>query len=200
MKYYLLLIPLLFMLVGEWPAKAAPQASARIVYEGLALHTPETAVETFVEAFQRDDFYAVYLIFSRTTQISIATHINSLNYSRLINATDVEAREILADTPLFQMMDTWEHQGTFYLFDTIMLAAKEHSAFMVDLNGNLSIAQVNKVDGARQADVYATVEGIEGEVLFRLEQAPSGRWRITQLVLPGGDEMLIPWAVPGSVD
>ena len=40
------------------------EAVARTYYESLDLSTPETAVSQFTNAFQRDDFETVYLIFS----------------------------------------------------------------------------------------------------------------------------------------
>ena len=51
-------------------------------------------------------------------------------------------------------------------------------------------------DDRNTTDLTATVEGTEGPVVFRMVQAPSGRWRVLQVIAPGGDTGFIPWSIP----
>ena len=44
-------------------------------------------------------------------------------------------------------------------------------------------------------DVITSVEGIDGEVIFRTVPTPSGHWQVMQVIVPGGDEDLLPWSV-----
>ena len=84
-------------------------------------------------------------------------------------------------------------------FDDLMLAAARHEAFLIDLSGEVTIqsaAAGTPLGDDAVVDVVGAVEGIDGEVIFRTVQAPSGRWRVRQVVVPGGDEEMIPWAVP----
>ena len=175
------------------------ESSARTFYESLDLSSPESAVKTFTDAFQKEDYYTVFLIFSPSSQQAISNSINILNYDKLIKLDDYsEAKNILADTPHFQLVEDWEHINSLYFFDSIMLAAKEQSALLIDLSGGISILRSESISDSSQVDVHANVEGIEGNVVFRMEQSPSGRWRVHQVIAPGGDEELIPWSVSGE--
>lgn len=87
-------------------------------------------------------------------------------------------------------------------FDDLMLAAEKHSAFLVDLRGEETVTRTRSAktaEGEDAVDVAATVEGIDGQVAFRMVQVPSsGRWRVNQVILPGGDQDMMPWAVPAG--
>lgn len=172
---------------------------ARTYYESLSLDSPEAAVETFAESFQKQDFFTVFLVLSPSTQIRVENNINTLNYKELIDVENLaEAEEMLANTPQFQLMSEWEHLGSvsIYLFDSIMLAAGQNSNFLIDLSGDTSILNSEPRSDGSEVDVFANVEGIDGDIIFRTEQAPSGRWRIKQVIVPGGNEDLVPWTVP----
>jgi hypothetical protein len=121
---------------------------------------------------------------------------------------------ILADTPITQAVplmregmmypgagevEFFEHRNTAYYFDFLMLSAKQHSALYIDLDGEVIIQETRESEHARYGpitDVVTSVDGIEGQVIFRMVQAPSGRWRVLQVILPGGNEEMLPWAVP----
>ncbi len=190
----------LLLLIGC--ARNEDETIPRTYYESLALDTPELAVETFVDAFQKDNFEALYLIFAPNTQRQITNSINLLQYQDFVKATDYEeANEIASDSVQSRPLNEWEHMTTGYRFDSLMLVARQHSAFLIDLSGHVSILRtVDFVDddGKVFADVITDVEGIDGEVVFRMEQAPSGRWRVGQVILPGGDEDRVPWSVPAK--
>ncbi len=178
--------------------------NARTYYESLDLHEPESAIDTFIDAFQREDFFTVFLILSPSAQFRTENNIAMLNYGELIQVESLdEAKEILADTPQYQIRLEWEHGGAVssYLFDSIMLAAKQHSAFLIDLSGEVSILRTEQLSDSSddsKVNVISSVEGTEGNVIFRMVQAPSGRWRVQQVIVPGGDEDLIPWSVPSN--
>ena len=190
-----LILPLLISCAGA----TEDEPVARTYYESLVLDTPETAVETFVDAFQRDDFETLYLIFAPNTQMRITNSLSLLQYQDFVKVNDYEgAYEIASDSVQFKMLDEWEHMTTGYRFDSMMLVAKQHSAFLIDLSGDVSILRTEEFgDGERSfSDVITTVSGIEGEVVFRMKQAPSGRWRVRQVIVPDGNEEQIPWSVP----
>jgi len=201
LSFVLTLCAFIIFLAG---CKANSQENkARTFYESLDIYTPESAVETFVDAFEREDFFTVFLILSPSTQFLTENNIAALNYGELIQVESLEeAKEILADTPQYQVRLEWEHGGAVasYLFDSIMLAAKQHSAFLIDLSGEVSILRSEQISDSSsdrsKVDVITTVEGIEGDVIFRMEQAPSGRWRVRQVIVPDGNEEQIPWSVP----
>ncbi len=79
-----------------------------------------------------------------------------------------------------------------------MLLVKKHNAFSIDLRGEVTIEQTKPwADQYNEGvDVLTRVAGIEGTVTFRMVQASSGRWRVRQVIVPGGDEENVPWSVP----
>jgi hypothetical protein len=98
----------------------------------------------------------------------------------------------------FADLTSWESHDYWYLFDQLMLIANRHDAFLIDLSGHVQI--INEAGGAVEGwtDVTAEVEGIEGDVTFRMTQSRTGRWKVFQVVVPGGDMHAVPWSVPTS--
>jgi hypothetical protein len=176
---------------------------SRTFYETLDLDTPKSAVRTFTRAFQREDFMSVYLILATRTQFIIHQQINLMMYDQWFDTAYIE--EIFEDVTVFsEGIGKAEHiDSGWYLFDQVMLAAKEHSALLIDLSGEVKIIDSyasEDIGDLEAVDVVATVEGIDGDVVFRMVQAPSGRWRVYQVIVEGGDEEMIPWAVPHEDD
>lgn len=188
---------------GYWIAVQlqGPKLTARTYYESLDLATPEGAVREFCTAFQRRDYATVYLVLAPRAQMRLQQHFNLLEYSHLIRGELRE--EVLGEICVFsEGLDQCDYDGDMtYLFDDLMLAAEKHSAFLADLRGKETITGTRPATtsgGDDAVDVTAMVEGIAGEVVFRTVQVPtSGRWRVLQVILPGGDEEMIPWATPG---
>lgn len=170
----------------------------RTYYDSLDLTTPESAAMTFVDAFHRQDFPTNFLIFSPHAQSAIQEHYNLLEYDKLIN------HEGLFD-PLNEMLrqslTEIEQFSMSGYFDLFMLFAADHDAFIIDLRGEVAILETRASDAVienvdRVMDVVTSVEGIEGEVVFRMVTAPSGKWRVYQVITAGGDESQLPWAIP----
>jgi hypothetical protein len=171
------------------------QATHRTYYESLDLSTPEDAVITFTNAFQKSDFPTVFLVLSPYAQFQFSQTWSLLDYPNLVRVSpSFDPRK---NTPPLFKIAKLEHLGeTSYYFDILMMAAKEHSAFLIDLGGAVTIQ--NSIPSSQQEciDVIASVVGIDGNVTFRTIQSPSGRWRVLQVIAPGGDEKRIPWSTP----
>ena len=169
---------------------------ARTYYESLDLSSPTAAVETFTEAFADDDFVTVWLAFSHTGQFVLQHEMDLLQWKRIIGP---EALDDLRDWLQNEYsLDMVESVDGWWLFDRLMLIADESDGFLIDLSGDVSIGSEAINDGT--AIVSAEVSGIEGDVEFRLRESATGRWRIQQVVAPGGDnpEDLFPWVVPST--
>jgi len=199
--YHKLLLVLLLTCVAtsceEQPTEQVSvcDPTARTYYEALNLVSPESAVAAFADAFGRGDFLSVWLILSPNAQFRWQAYMATLDRERLYcRERKGDAMEgLFSDGPLW-----YEHIGTWYVFDQVMLAAQADSALLIDLGGNVTIERSEDsetIDGAQAVDVIAQMEGIQGEVIFRTVQAASGRWRVHQVIVPGGDEELVPWAV-----
>jgi len=179
----------------------------RTFYESLDLDSPESAVTTFTHAFQREDFATVFWVLAPRAQGAWQQHLNLLAYERVIRINPAverldAAHEMLEDTPLSSIRKL-EHLGdSSYYFDVLMQAAKRHSALLVDLSAKVTILEIRSPEGSEEGeyiDVVTEVSGIAGKVLFRTVQGPSGRWRILQVIISGGDEEWLPWSVPRPV-
>jgi len=185
------------------PTLETPQP--RTYYETLDLSTPESAVRSFTNAFQRSDFPTVFWIFSPKAQSNIMNRLNLLEYGYLLKLNPSidpihAARPIFEGTPLLKLSEA-EHFGEIsYYFDVLMMAAKEHSALIIDLSGAVYIRDTITSPDNQYADIVASVDGIEGNVIFRTVQSPGGRWRVLQVIVPGGDENHIPWSTPALTE
>ncbi|MBE2182233.1 MAG: hypothetical protein IAE89_02295 [Anaerolineae bacterium] len=192
---------------------AAQDAQPRTQYESFDLNTPENAVTTFVDSFHQRDYAGLFLIFAPQTQRAFSSHFSQLKFDRLIHPAYTEALRDALEFG-FDHSET-EHSPDLspYLFDQIMLFAEAHEAFLIDLRGNIEILRREEImipryrnaesndddDELPAVDVITSVEGIAEEVSFRMVQSPSGRWQVMQVIVPGGDEEVMPWSVSTEI-
>ena len=192
------ILALAFLLAG---CGSNAQITARTYYDSLALDSPETAVESFISAYQKSDFQTVYLILSPRAQRTWQENYALLNWPLIIHVSsqdDPQVRIVLEETDIAK--GEFEHSGeTSYEFDEIMLAAQNHDLLLVDLSGTTKIKGTEPARdtvGRPATDVSVSSSQYEGELIFRTVQAPSEKWRVYQVFLPGGNEEYVPWATP----
>jgi len=177
------------------------EPAARTYYEGLSLDTPETAVETFVDAFQREDYMTVYLVLSSRAQWQWQQNIQMMRFHPIVAYDDGdELDDIWDDVSVFSdgLLEGEHLDQGWYLFDEIMLAAGEHDAFLIDLRGEATIIENEESEtpqGEDAVDVIVEIDGIDDEVIFRMVESPGDRWRVFQVIVEDGDESMAPWAV-----
>jgi len=167
---------------------------ARTFYESLDLDTPLAAVETFTDAFADDDFMTVWLVLDPEAQFRVQQELNLLQYQALIGPEAMDDLAVWFDDESF--FESMEHSDPWYFFDQIMLIADANNGLLIDLSGNAKVQSDNA--SGNVATVVTEVDGIEGDVVFRLEATPTGRWRVKQVIVPGGDPELLPWSVPSG--
>ena len=172
----------------------------RTYYETLDLSSPESAIHTFVEAFSRDDFPTVWLVFEPSTQFMWYIRLTTFEYDALIKTDNWD--EISMDISTFAKgLGEGEHSeaDTGYLFDQFMLAARKHSAFIIDLTGSVQILSsepsITRQDDPA-IDVTVRIEKTEHEVTFRMVQSLSRRWRVYKVFVPGTEDGSPPWGIP----
>jgi hypothetical protein len=120
--------------------------------------------------------------------------VNLLAYDRLITANAVD--DVSEELQQALSFETLETADPWYAFDQFMLIADRHDAFLIDLSGEVTPGEWEGAAGT--AEVPAEVEGVDGEVAFRLVHSATGRWRVRQVIVPGGDTESIPWSVPAG--
>ncbi len=178
---------------------------ARTYYDTLDLSTPEEAVKTFTEAFQKEDFMTVYMVLDQSTQFRLNQYLRMLDYHSLIQFEDREDLEEIFDDVacISDGLGSGEHScgDMWYIFDEMMLSAKKNDALLIDLSGEVEVIETedSETESDEDAmDVITTVEGIDGEVVFRMVESNEGRWRVYQVILEDGDEEMRPWSVPNE--
>lgn len=179
---------ILGMVLGAVGLTAALE-NGRTEYERLALETPEEAVITFIDTFQARDYAALFLIFTPETQhewrMRYAVTFD-FNYWLQVDKIPEDALDgIYADETNVQNPSVMN-----YIFDRVMLVAEENDAFVIDLRGDYTLGESEVQD--RAAGVVVTVDG--QELMFHLRQSIDDRWRVYQILIPGGSADYAPWA------
>jgi len=176
--------------VGGW-LESGEQDDARTYYESLNLETPEDAVQTFAKAFQRQDFMTVYLVLD----------VEAQRLQRLENSRTFSWRHLIGKTADEGWMNDLDYEAIFdttmdpwYLFDQIMLYAANEDDLLINLRGELDILRSEESetrDGVQAMDVIAGVDGVSGEVVFRVVTDRDSRWRVYLVSAP--DEGVDSW-------
>jgi hypothetical protein len=158
---------------------------ARTYFESLDLETPEEAVQTFAQAFQREDFMTVYLVLDlkaqRQQRVDFA---RTFSWQHLIG--EAAAEGVMNDGYYEELVDATV--DGWYLFDQIMLYAAEEDDLLIDLRGELRIVHSEGSetrDSTQAVDVIANVDRVSGEVVFRMVTDGDGRWRVYLVSAPG---------------
>lgn len=173
---------------------AGNDTKARTYYESLDLSSPEATVETFTNAFAKDDFMTVWLSFDYRAQSEIRNAFNLIEFSKLMDISQFpDPGNTIADTMsgLFQQgnVDMWR------AFDEIMLLADENDALLIDIT-ELESLELDNAAASGEASVVVEMKGSDEDLLINLTQAEDDRWFVRQVVAPEGDPDSIPWAVP----
>ena len=192
MKERMLLIAIVLLVLLLTPAcqssgteESGEANDARTYYESLNLETSEDAVQTFVQAFQRRDFMTVYLVLDAKAQrLAQVENGQTFSWRHLIQEDIAEGLRHNLDYQeiINRQTDFW------YFFDQIMLYAVEKDGLLIDLRGDLEILRSEDAqtrDGEPAVDVIANVDGVNGEVLFRMATDRDGHWRVYLVSAPG---------------
>jgi hypothetical protein len=160
-------------------------------------------VETFVDAFQREDFMTVYIVLDYWAQKDVLRAVGRLDIEILVDIDAMQDKELNLLGPAYNA----HFEVSWHLFDRLMLAGSAQNALLIDLSGDVSIIETqDALPDARPdtndlevsvVDVRATVDGIDGTTIFRTTQSPvNDDWRVHQVIVPDGDTDQIPWSVP----
>lgn len=195
-KFFTVLIIASFLIQGcaQLDPNQTPTSEPRTYYESLDLETPTDAVKTFISAYKKNDFFTVFLILSPESQSRWTANLRLFNYKGLTAIKDPNEFHEIFDTAI----KDYEHHMDAYYFDMIMMAADNHQVLLFDFPGTTKILDEKEIEleGTKYVDIAVKVEEEIETMTFRMVQSPSQRWRVYQVILPGGDEDLVPWAIP----
>ena len=172
-------------------SEASEENDARTYFESLNLETQDDAVQTFARAFQREDFFTVYLVLDAEAQKLLRMeNSHTFSWRHLIGENASES--LLDDLDYEEIFET--HTDTWYFFDQIMLYAARKDDLLIDLCGELDIVRSQESetrDGGQAVDVMANVDGVSGKVVFRMVTDRHGRWRV--YLVSAADEGIDAW-------
>jgi len=198
----IVIIPAVMLIISacqiDGSRESTDENGSRTYYESLNLKTPEDAVITFSNAFQREDFMTVYLVLDAEAQrLQRFAWTSTFSWEHLIGE---EATEGLKDDLDFgELTDT--QYDPWYVFDQIMDYAAKEDDLLIDLRGDLNIRSIEEsesLNGEGSAGVISNVDGVAGEVYFVMTTDRDGRWRVYSVSAPEEGVNSWPFEVPNS--
>lgn len=173
-------------------------------FDELDLSSPEAAVATFAAAFEQRDYLTAFRALSVESQEVVATLPSwffggsgvGFRYDWLDTQYRMSAADDLGDWVVGRHIDDWilpsELQG-----EQVLRALAAHGALPVDVTNGLSGLHVLRADET-DAVVLAVTDVDDETSVVRISLAADrdGRWRLHQLLAPGGDDEVFPFAGP----
>lgn len=191
-------------------ALAAPRAadaqgltgnSGSLAYDRLDLSTPEAALRAFLTAYRAGDYVTAFWIFAPGTQDEVFRHAAQMNMGRLARLPAQGRMAIM--TEMLPPTAEVDQRDYSFLFANVMQVAKRRGLMPLDVAGlpeDLSAANVpglgqktETTDGITEIAVALRAYG--APVVFRLAPGRNGRWRLRQIVPPGGDPASLPFGL-----
>lgn len=184
---------------GVLPSFAADLTSAdvkpaapRTYVDTLDMRSPQAAADTFLKAFARADYFAVFKVLSPQAQLGFSELIQTGETGQLLPLMEgktlsgsvyYEARanpgrsEVAEDHAL--------------MFDDIMMAAQRSDILPLTIGPGARRGKV-AINGDT-ATVAVSNDGKPAELTLQLDLQPSGRWKVGRIVWPGSTDDIRPW-------
>lgn len=179
-------------------------SSGSLAFDRLDLSTPDAALRAFLTAYRDGDFVTAFWIFTPETQDEILRQVATFAVDRLARRPGSGRLAILSEMiPATAGMVQRDHS---FLFANIMQVARRRGLQPLDLSGlpqDLSAANVPDLGRRTQTtdgvtEIAVVLGAYRGPVVFRMTGPVAGRWRLRQVVPPGGDPTSIPFGLAGN--
>lgn len=172
-------------------------------YERLDLSTPEAALSTFLTAFHQGDFVTAFLVFSPEAQNEWYT-LYSVSDMDTVLARSATERLSAAQTKAMTPAHPWEQWDFSYMFAHIMNWAKQNRTLPLNLEGlpstitptSLKPLMQRQRETSQGTVLAVTLKAYPQQLQFVMQRSPLGKWRLAQVIFPGGDTSVRPWAIP----
>jgi len=190
-------------------APAAAQATSRpvpssgsVAYDRLDLKTPESALRTFLTAYRRGDFVTAFWVLTPVSQTAFYTHLARFDLSRVARVPASSAYMHAAEMiPAPSQMDQTDIS---FVFAHAMTVARRLDLMPLNLAGmpeDMSPANMPRLGNRIQltdgkVEFSVPLQAYRSPVVFRMVQAAHGRWRLEQVLPPGGAVDSLPFGLP----
>lgn len=195
------LATVLLALPGQALGQGLTGNSGSLSYDRLDLSTPDSALRAFLTAYRDGDFVTAFWVLAPRTQDEIAGHMAAFNLHLLARLPRPAGVAILSEMlPATADMD---QRDLSFLFANIMQVARRRGLQPLDLTGlpqDLSPSNVPDLGRRTQTtdgvtEIAVVLGAYRDPVVFRMIGAGAGRWRLRQVVPPGGDPTSIPFGL-----
>jgi hypothetical protein len=172
-------------------ADAAP-AAPRIYIDTLNMTSPQASAETFVKAFARSDYFAVFKLLTPEAQRGFTESVYTLDLPHLL--PEMKGMNLTGSTYFDMRSKEDVHEvaeDQALLFDDIMMAAQRLYILPFTLGANAKVGKAETRDGHATAQVVT--EGQPPALTLQLARTTSGRWKVDRIVWPGSSGDDRPW-------
>jgi hypothetical protein len=182
-------------------SQGLPGSSGSLAYDRLDLSTPDAALRAFLSAYRDGDYVTAFWIFTADTQDEVFRHAAQMNMDRLARLPAQGRMAIM--TEMIPPTAEVDQRDYSFLFANIMQVAKRRGLMPLDiagLPGDLSPANVPSLGRRTETtdgvtEIAMTLRAYREPVVFRLQRARTGRWRLRQILTPGGDPASVPFGL-----
>lgn len=184
------------------PTTRAAPSSGSLAYDRLDLQSAEAALRTFLSAYRRGDYVTAFWILTPASQSAFYTHLARFDMRRVARVTASSALMHAAEMiPAQAQMDQTDMS---FLFAHAMAVARRLDIMPLNLAGlpeDVSPTNVPRLGTRNQladgrVEFAVPLPGYRAPVVFRMVQRAQGRWRLEQVLPPGGVLDSLPFGLP----
>ncbi len=182
-------------------AQAVPSVSGSLAYDRLSMTTPDAALRTFLTAYRDGDYVTAFWVLAADSQDEVLRHAAQLNMRRIARIPAEGGLAIM--TEMNPPPAELDQRDLGFMFAHMMQVAKRRGMLPLDVTGlpqDLSPANVPNLGPRTETtdgvtEIAVTLGAYRGPVIFRLVRGRAGRWRLRQVVPPGGDTTSVPFGL-----
>jgi hypothetical protein len=188
---------------AQAPAPARASASSgSTAYDRLDLRTAESALRTFLTAYRRGDYVTAFWVLTPASQTAFYTHLARFDLSRVARVPASSAFMHAAE--MIPAANQVEQTDTSFVFAHAMTVARRLDIMPLNLAGmpeDMSPANMPRLGNRIQltdgkVEFSVPLQAYRAPVVFRMVQGVHGRWRLEQVLPPGGTMDSLPFGLP----
>lgn len=182
--------------------QSAIPSSGSAAYDRLDLTTPEAALRQFLGAYRRGDYVTAFWILAPASQQAFQVHLMRFDLSRIARVSVTGAMTHAPE--MIPPVNRLEQTDPSFSFAYAMQVARRLDIMPLNLAGmpeDMSPAVVPRL-GTRvqladgQVEIAMPLQAYRAPVVFRMVRSPQGRWRVQQVLPPGGHVESLPFGLP----
>lgn len=186
------------------PGLMAPAhpSSGSIAFDRLDLRTPESALRRFLSAYRQGDYVTAYWIMTPASQQAFVRHLSRFEFNRIARLPASSA--VLHAAEMMPAVSQMEQTDTSFYFAHAMAVAHRLGVMPLNLSGlpeDVSPTNVPRLGSRNQladgkVEFSVPLRAYRAPVVFRFVSAQGGRWRLEQILPPGGTVDSLPFGLP----